>query len=90
MGGVKFSRKKPYEGVRFNVISVTRGWVGAQFPEKKCYVTLEWPHCHDNPVFLISSLSFIIFGVNALSFHSSFCTSVSFMAFCIRGHSSVT
>ena len=24
-GGVKFSRKKHYEGVRFNVISVTRG-----------------------------------------------------------------
>ena len=33
-GGVKFSRKKRYEGVRFNVISVTRGWVGVQFPEK--------------------------------------------------------
>ena len=44
-GGVKFSRKKRYEGVRFNVISVTRGWVGVQFPEKKRYVTLEWPHC---------------------------------------------
>ena len=37
-----FREKKPYEGVRFNVISVTRGWVGVQFPEeKKCYVTLE-------------------------------------------------
>ena len=23
----------------FNVISVTRGWVGVQFPEKKRYVT---------------------------------------------------
>ena len=23
-----------YEGVRFNVISVRRGWVGVQFPEK--------------------------------------------------------
>ena len=34
-GGVKFSRKKHYEGVRFNVICVTRGWVGVQFPEKK-------------------------------------------------------
>ena len=41
--GVKFSEKKRYEGVRFNVISVTRGWVGVQFPEKKRYVTLEWP-----------------------------------------------
>ena len=33
-GGVTFSGKKRYEGVRFNVISVTSGWVGAQFPEK--------------------------------------------------------
>ena len=46
-GSVKFSRKKRYNGERFNVISVTRGWVGVQFPEKKHYVTLEqplWPH----------------------------------------------
>ena len=44
-GGVRFSGKKHYEGVRFNVISITRGWVGVQFPdEKKRYVTLqEWP-----------------------------------------------
>ena len=42
-GGVKFSGKKRYEGVKFNVIIVTRGWVGVQFPEKKRYVTLEWP-----------------------------------------------
>ena len=41
VGGVRFSGKKRYEGVRFNVISVTRGWVGVQFPEKKRYVTLE-------------------------------------------------
>ena len=34
-GGVNISGKKRYEGVRFNVISVTRGWVGVQFPEKK-------------------------------------------------------
>ena len=33
-GGVLFSGKKHYEGVMFNVISVTRGWVGVQFPEK--------------------------------------------------------
>ena len=43
VGGVKFSRKKRYEGVRSNVIGVTRGWVGVQFPGKKRYVTLEWP-----------------------------------------------
>ena len=35
---VKFSGKKRYEGVRFNVISVTRGWVGVQFPEKNVTV----------------------------------------------------
>ena len=40
---LKFSGKKRYEGVRFNVISVTREWVGVQFPGKKRYVTLEWP-----------------------------------------------
>ena len=38
-----FPEKKRYEGVRFNVISVKRGWVGVQFPGKKRYVTLEWP-----------------------------------------------
>ena len=27
-GGVNFSGEKHYEGVMFNVISVTRGWVG--------------------------------------------------------------
>ena len=43
VGGCQNFRKKRYEGVRFNVISVTRGWVGVQFPEKKRYVTLEWP-----------------------------------------------
>ena len=41
--GVSFPGKKRYEGVRFNVISVTRGWVGVKFPGKKRYVTLEWP-----------------------------------------------
>ena len=34
VGGVRFSGKKRYEGVMFNAISVTRGWVGAQFAEK--------------------------------------------------------
>ena len=33
-GGVRFSGKKRYEGVMFNVISVTRGWVGVPFPGK--------------------------------------------------------
>ena len=42
-GGSRFPRKKRYEGVRFNVISITREWVGVKFPGKKCYVTLEWP-----------------------------------------------
>ena len=39
--GCQLSLKKRYEGVQFNVISVTRGWV--KFPGKKRYVTLEWP-----------------------------------------------
>ena len=43
VGGVTFSGKKCYEGVRYNVISITRGWVGVQFPREKRYVTLEWP-----------------------------------------------
>ena len=44
VGGVSnFPGKKRYEGVMFNVISVTKGWVGVQFPGKKRYVTLEWP-----------------------------------------------
>ena len=34
--GVKFPGKN-YEGVRFNVISVTRGWVGVNFPGKKAF-----------------------------------------------------
>ena len=33
-GGVSdFLEKSVNEGVMFNVISVTRGWVGVQFPE---------------------------------------------------------
>ena len=33
--GVQFPDKKRYEGVFYNVISITRGWgVGVQFPEK--------------------------------------------------------
>ena len=39
--GVKFSGEKRYEGVRFNVISVTGG--GGPNSRKKRYVTLEWP-----------------------------------------------
>ena len=42
-GGVSFPGKKRYEGVRFNVITVTRGLVGVKFLGKKRYVTLEWP-----------------------------------------------
>ena len=34
VGGGHIFRKKLYEGVMFNVISVTRGWVGVQFPKK--------------------------------------------------------
>ena len=35
VGVVRFSGKKRYEGVRFNVICVTRGWVGVQFSGEK-------------------------------------------------------
>ena len=48
VGGVRFSRKKSYEE-KFNVISVTRGWVVVQYPEKKRYVTLEWPLPYAHP-----------------------------------------
>ena len=33
-GGIIFSGKKRYEGVRFNVISVMRGWVGGPISRK--------------------------------------------------------
>ena len=33
-GGVKFSGENRYKDVGFNVISVTRGWLGSNFPEK--------------------------------------------------------
>ena len=39
-----FPEKMGYEHAWFNVISVTRGWVGVKFPEKKHYVTLEWAY----------------------------------------------
>ena len=38
-----FDKKKRYEDIQFNIISLTRGWVGVKCPEKKRYVTLEWP-----------------------------------------------
>ena len=41
--GVKFSRKKRYERVKLNVISVMRGWVGLQFSGKK---RLNGPYVH--------------------------------------------
>ena len=34
VGGCQISLKKYYEGVLFNIISVTRGSVGVEFPEK--------------------------------------------------------
>ena len=40
--GVGFPGKKRYEGVQFNVITITRGWVGVKFTVKKRHVTLEW------------------------------------------------
>ena len=37
VGVSAFPEKKRYGGVRFNVISVTRGWVWVKFPGKKRY-----------------------------------------------------
>ena len=44
VGGCQvFREKKCYEGVSFNVISVTMGWVGGgAISREKRYVTLEW------------------------------------------------
>ena len=42
-GGVRFPGKKRYVGIRFNVITVTRGWVGVKFSGKRRYITLESP-----------------------------------------------
>ena len=42
-GGCQIIQKKALRRLRFNVISVTRGWVEGQFPGIKRYVTLEWP-----------------------------------------------
>ena len=35
VGGTSSPGKKHYEGVRLNVISVMKGWVGVKFPGKK-------------------------------------------------------
>ena len=42
-GGVLFSGKKRYEGVMFNVIIVTRGWVGSNSQEKSVTQHLNGP-----------------------------------------------
>ena len=42
VGGVRvsdFPEKKCFEDVRFKVISVTRGWVGVEFPQKLLFNT---------------------------------------------------
>ena len=36
---------------KFNVIRVTKGWVGVKFAGEKRYVTLEWPHSTCNNFF---------------------------------------
>ena len=42
-GGIIFSGKKCYEGVRFNVISVMRGWVGGPISRKSVTEHLNGP-----------------------------------------------
>ena len=44
-GGLIFPGKKRYEGVRFNVISITWGWVGVKYPGEMRYLTLEQINC---------------------------------------------
>ena len=43
VSGCQISRKKHYEGVSLNVISITKMLVGVNFPGKKLYVTFERP-----------------------------------------------
>ena len=45
VGGLIFPGKKRYEGVRFNVISITWGWVGVKYPGEMRYLTLEQINC---------------------------------------------
>ena len=41
VGESPISRKKVIRRCKVQFISITRGWVGVQYPEKKRYVTLE-------------------------------------------------
>ncbi len=60
-GGVSFHGKKRYEDVRFNIISVTRGWAGVEFPEKSVVnVTLEWPPFHLSTMCMVITLENIV------------------------------
>ena len=59
--GVNFSGKKRYEGVTFNVISVTRGWVGVNFPEKSVTQHLNGPSCRHYTGFAQAKISRDIF-----------------------------
>ena len=54
-----------YEGVTFNVIGVSRGWVGVQIPGKRHYVTLEWPL---NIMHQVGLKCALIISVNDLTF----------------------
>ena len=70
-GACQIFQKNRYKGVRFNVISVTRGWVGIQFPEKKRYVTLEW-HRRLRGWIIDSRVNPI--NLKTVSIHLSFCS----------------
>ena len=50
---IRISLDLLYKGTSSNVISVTRGWVGLKFAEKRRCVTLGWPLC----VFFVLSCS---------------------------------
>ena len=70
VGVSAFSGKKRYEGVRFNVISITVGGWGSNFQGKKRYVTLEWPHTHKIQMLYMIKYSIFNFRVRPWTLHS--------------------
>ena len=65
---------------RFNVISVTRGWVEFKFPGKMRYVTLEWPltitGTHNTclaPRHGLSRTSHLLWMLQGVTFHKHEC-----------------
>ena len=55
-GRCQISLEKSYEGVRLNVISIRRGWVGAKFPEKNIMFTWMAPYMSANICLVLPSV----------------------------------